>query len=264
MTPYTKEQVLLQAENVCLNYGDKSVLRDINFTISNIVRPGMSQGQVISLLGRSGIGKTQLFRLMAGLQQPNSGKITLYGDKEVQAGDMGVVFQHYYLFEWKTIHQSLLMATRQNPALKGNEKEAIEKWANAFEITDSLHKYPHHLSGGQRQRASILQQLLKGSDFLLFDEPFSGLDVCVLDKVVDMLLQVSVSDELKTLVIVSHDIETSVAISDTVFILGKEEGKEGATVKREIDLLERGLAWQKDVRREQAFIDTLDEIKASL
>ncbi|PWV56904.1 ATP-binding cassette domain-containing protein [Chitinophaga sp. S165] len=264
MTPYTKEQVLLQAENVCLNYGDKSVLRDVNFTIKNIVRPGISQGQVISLLGRSGIGKTQLFRLMAGLQKQNSGKITIYGNKEVEAGDMGVVFQHYYLFEWKTIHQSLLMATRQNSALKGNEKEAIEKWANAFEITDSLHKYPHHLSGGQRQRASILQQLLKGSDFLLFDEPFSGLDVCVLDKVVDMLLQVSVSDELKTLVIVSHDIETSVAISDTVFILGKEEGKEGATIKQEIDLLERGLAWQKDVRRQQAFIDTLDEIKANL
>lgn len=264
MTPYTKEEVLLQTEHICLNYGDKSVLRDVNFTIRNIVRPGMSQGQVISLLGRSGIGKTQLFRLMAGLQQPTSGKITIYGNKQVQAGDMGVVFQHYYLFEWKTIYQSLLMATRQNPALKSNEKEAIEKWASAFEITESLHKYPQQLSGGQRQRASIMQQLLKGSDFLLFDEPFSGLDVCVLDKVVEMLLQVSVSDEMKTLIIVSHDIETSVAISDTVFILGREEGQAGATVKLEIDLLERGLAWEKDVRRQKAFADTLDEIKASL
>jgi polar amino acid transport system ATP-binding protein/sulfate transport system ATP-binding protein/NitT/TauT family transport system ATP-binding protein len=98
----------------------------------------------------------------------------------------------------------------------------------------------------------------------LFDEPFSGLDVCVLDKVVDMLIQVSVSDEHKTLIIVSHDIETSVAISDTVFILGREEGKPGATVKLEIDLLERGLAWEKDVRRQKAFADTLDEIKANL
>jgi polar amino acid transport system ATP-binding protein/sulfate transport system ATP-binding protein/NitT/TauT family transport system ATP-binding protein len=264
MTSYTKEEVLLQAENICLNYGDRPVLRDINFTIRNIVRPGMSQGQVISLLGRSGIGKTQLFRLMAGLQTANSGNITIYGNKKVEAGDMGVVFQHYYLFEWKTIYQSLMMAAKQNPALKGNEKEEIAKWASAFEITESLQKYPQHLSGGQRQRASIMQQLLKGSDFLLFDEPFSGLDVCVLDKVVDMLLQVSTSDELKTLVIVSHDIETSVAISDTVFILGREEGKEGATIKQEIDLLERGLAWEKDVRRQQAFIDTLDEIKASL
>lgn len=264
MTTYTKEEVLVEAKHIFLNYGDKSVLRDVNFTIKNIVRPGMSQGQVVSLLGRSGIGKTQLFRIMAGLQKPVSGEIIIHGNKPVQAGDMGVVFQHYYLFEWKTVYQSLQMATRQNPALKGNEKEAIEKWAVAFEITDSLHKYPQQLSGGQRQRASIMQQLLKGSDFLLFDEPFSGLDVCVLDKVVDMLLQVSVSDEHKTLIIVSHDIETSVAISDTVFILGREEGQPGATVKQEIDLLERGLAWQPDVRRQKAFVDTLDEIKANL
>jgi polar amino acid transport system ATP-binding protein/sulfate transport system ATP-binding protein/NitT/TauT family transport system ATP-binding protein len=66
--------------------------------------------------------------------------------------------------------------------------------------------------------------LLKGSDFLLLDEPFSGLDVCMLDKVVDLLLQVSLSDELKTLIIVSHDIATALAISDTVFILGEEPG----------------------------------------
>jgi polar amino acid transport system ATP-binding protein/sulfate transport system ATP-binding protein/NitT/TauT family transport system ATP-binding protein len=262
MTAYTKQDVLLQATDVCLNYGNTPVLYDINFTIKNIVRPGIEQGQVVSLLGRSGVGKTQLFRLLAGLQQPTSGSITINGNKQVEAGDMGVVFQHYYLFEWKTIYQSLRMATSQNPLLNGNEKEAIEKWAAAFDITACLHKYPQQLSGGQRQRASIIQQLLKGSKFLLFDEPFSGLDVCVLDKVVDMLLQVSVADELNTLVIVSHDIETSVAISDTVYILGKEEG--GSTIKKEIDLVERDLAWHKDVRRHKAFADTLDEIKASL
>lgn len=264
MSIYTKKQVLLQAEHVCLNYGGNVVLSDINFTIRNIVRPGMSQGQIVSLLGRSGIGKTQLFRLLAGLQKPTSGNIILNENKPVEAGDMGVVFQNYYLFEWKTIYQSLLMAASQNPLFKDNKKEAIEQMAQGFEITHALHKYPQQLSGGQRQRASIMQQLLKGSEFLLFDEPFSGLDVCVLDKVVEILLQVSLSDELKTLIIVSHDIETSVAISDTVYILGQDKDKPGATIKKEIDLIERDLAWQKDVRRQKAFADTLDEIKASL
>jgi ABC-type nitrate/sulfonate/bicarbonate transport system ATPase subunit len=264
MTVYSKQQVLLQAENVCLNYGGVPVLSDINFTIKNIVRPGMSQGQIVSLLGRSGVGKTQLFRLLAGLQQPTSGSIVLNENKQVEAGDMGVVFQNYYLFEWKNIYQSLMMAACRNPAFKGNEKEVIEKMAQQFEITNALQKYPQQLSGGQRQRASIMQQLLKGSEFLLFDEPFSGIDVCVLDKVVEILLQVSVSDELKTLIIVSHDIETSVAISDTVYILGKQDGKAGATIKKEINLIERDLAWQKDVRRQKGFADTLDEIKASL
>jgi polar amino acid transport system ATP-binding protein/sulfate transport system ATP-binding protein/NitT/TauT family transport system ATP-binding protein len=95
----------------------------------------------------------------------------------------------------------------------------------------------------------------------LLDEPFSGLDVCVLDKVVELLLKVSTSDELKTLIIVSHDIETAVAISDTAFILGTEEGKPGATIKKEIDLIARDLAWQKDIKKEKAFAEMVEEIK---
>ncbi len=127
MTPCVKKQVLLKAENICLAYDDKPVLRDICFNIKDIVRPGVTQGQVVSLIGRSGIGKTQLFKILSGLQQPTSGKVVINGNKKVQAGDMGVVFQSYYLFEWRTIYQSLLLSARQNKKLKGNEKEAIEK-----------------------------------------------------------------------------------------------------------------------------------------
>src|SRR5215213_5090327 len=264
MTTYSKQETILRAENVSLCYGNKTILHDINFNIKNIVRPNMTQGQVVSLIGRSGIGKTQLFKLLSGLQSPTTGTISIYDNQPVKAGDMGVIFQNYYLFEWRTVYQSLLLAAKQNKALKGKEKEAIENYAAHFDLREHLHIYPQQLSGGQRQRASIIQQLLKGSDFLLLDEPFSGLDVCVLDKVVDLLLQVSLSDELKTLVIVSHDITTAVAISDTVFILGNEQGKSGATIKKEIDLIERDLAWKKDIKKENAFLDTVDEIKACI
>jgi ABC-type nitrate/sulfonate/bicarbonate transport system ATPase subunit len=264
MTTYSKEEVILKAENVSLSYGDKIILRDISFSIKNIVRPNMTQGQVVSLIGRSGIGKTQLFKLLSGLHTPTSGSITIYDDKQVKAGDMGVIFQNYYLFEWRSVYQSLLLAANQNKQLKGKEKQAIENYAAHFELQDHLHVYPQQLSGGQRQRASIIQQLLKGSDFLLLDEPFSGLDVCVLDKVVDLLIDVSLADELKTLIIVSHDIATAVAISDTVFILGTEPGKQGSTIKKEIDLMERDLAWKKDIKKEKAFLDTVEEIKSVL
>jgi polar amino acid transport system ATP-binding protein/sulfate transport system ATP-binding protein/NitT/TauT family transport system ATP-binding protein len=264
MTACIKSDILLQAENINLAYGGKTILRDINFCIRDIVRPNMQQGQVISLLGRSGIGKTQLFKILSGLQKPGSGRVRLHNKETVKAGDMGVIFQNYYLFEWRTVYQSLLLAAKQNPALKGREKATIEQYAEDFNLKDELKKYPQQLSGGQRQRASIIQQLLKGSDFLLLDEPFSGLDVCVLDKVTDLLLQVSVSDELKTLIIVSHDITTSVAISDTVLIMGYEDGKPGATIKKEIDLIGRDLAWKKDIKKEKAFIETVEEIKDCL
>lgn len=264
MTAYTKGEILLRAENVQLCYDNRVILHDINFVLQDIVRPGMRQGQVVSLVGRSGIGKTQLFRLLSGLQSPTSGHIYLQNNKTVQPGDMGVIFQNYYLFEWRTVYQSLFLAARQNADLRGKEKESIDRYAAQFQLEDHLHHYPQQLSGGQRQRVSIIQQLLKGSSFLLLDEPFSGLDVCVLDKVVELLLEVSVSDEFKTLIIVSHDIATAVAISDTVFILGHEPGQAGSTIRREIDLIERGLAWQKDIKRQKAFTDTIEEIKACL
>jgi polar amino acid transport system ATP-binding protein/sulfate transport system ATP-binding protein/NitT/TauT family transport system ATP-binding protein len=264
MTRYTKQEVILKAENVNLSYDGKTILRDINFEIKNIVRPGLKQGQVVSLIGRSGIGKTQLFKLLSGLQKPTSGSITIHDNKEVKAGDMGVIFQNYYLFEWRTVYNSLLLAAGQNNDLKGKEKEAIEDFALHFDLKEHLRLYPQQLSGGQRQRASIIQQLLKGSDFLLLDEPFSGLDVWVLDKVVDLLLDVSLSNEMKTLIIVSHDIATAVAISDTVFILGNVEDKPGATIKKEIDLIERGLAWEKVIKQQKIFMDTVEEIKSEI
>lgn len=264
MTDCIKTQVLLEAKNIQLSYADKIILRDINFCIKDIVRPGMQQGQVVSLIGKSGIGKTQLFKILSGLQKPSTGIVTIQNDKTVQPGDMGVIFQNYYLFEWRTVLQSLQLAAKQNAALKNTAKEVIEKYAADFQLTDELQKYPQQLSGGQRQRVSIIQQLLKGSNFLLLDEPFSGLDVCVLDKVTELLLQVSVSDELKTLIIVSHDISTAVAISDTVLIIGNEAGKPGATIKKEIDLIARDLAWKKDIKKDNAFIDTVEEIKACL
>ena len=279
MTTYSKKEVLLRVENVSLSYDRVGILRDIRFSIRDIVRPGLQQGQVVSLVGRSGIGKTQLFRLLSGLQRPDSGRITirerlpvdkgdgsieLYRERMVQPGDMGVIFQNYYQFGWRTVRQSLLLAARRNKALAGKEEEAIRQYTRQFDVEDVLHRYPAQLSGGQQQRVSIIQQLLKGSDFLLLDEPFSGLDVCVLDKVVELLMQVSLSDELKTLIIVSHDIATAVAISDTVFILGREAGLEGSTIVREIDLMERGLAWQKGVREEKGFAETVREIKECL
>jgi len=264
MTTFTKEEVVLQARNVNLSYEGKQILRDINFEIKNITRPGMHQGQVISLIGKSGIGKTQLFKLLSGLQSPTSGEILIHKNRKVEPGDMGVIFQNYYLFEWRSVYKSLLLAAKKNPLLKGKEKDAIKQHAADFNLSDHLQKYPQQLSGGQRQRVSIIQQLLKGSDFLLLDEPFSGLDVLVLDKVVELLLKVSVSDDLKTLIIVSHDIATSVAISDTVFILGEEKGKPGSTIVKEIDLIERELAWERDIKSKKEFGETIGEIKACL
>ncbi|GAB4094326.1 ABC transporter ATP-binding protein [Flaviaesturariibacter terrae] len=264
MQTYQKEEVLLDVQGLERSINGRPILSDINFTIRNITRPGVAQGQVVSLIGRSGIGKTQLFRLLAGLEIPDKGAVLLDGTRPVRAGDMGVIFQNYYLFEWRTLYESLWLAARQNDSLRANAKEAINGYAADFGLADRLQCYPQQLSGGQRQRASILQQLLKGADFLLLDEPFSGLDLCMIEKVSALLRNVSLSHERKTLLIVSHDIAASVALSDTVFVLGQRPGIAGATITHTMDLIDRGLAWEPEIRRLPGFRDTVEEIGACL
>lgn len=193
---------------------------------------------------------------------PNAGTV-LIENKPVKAGDVGVVAQNYLLFNHRTVKQNL------NLSVKHNEKYVhglFEEYTNRFGIAEHLNKYPLELSGGQRQRVAIVQQLLVGGDFLLLDEPFSGLDKIVKREVVNVLHEVSLLDEKKTLIIVSHDLESSVMISDTAIILGVDPNEPGAYIRKEIDLIERGLTWQSPdiISKLPQFHSTIDEISKTI
>jgi ABC-type nitrate/sulfonate/bicarbonate transport system ATPase subunit len=260
---YSKNELLLDVKNVNLTY-DKQILRDVNFQIHNIVRPGLSQGQVISLIGRSGIGKTQLFKILAGLIQPNSGTVHIGVDQHaVVAGEVGIVAQNYILFNHRTVYENLMLAMKHSSiTLTGTEKDAlINDYATKFDLAEHLKKFPAQLSGGQRQRASIIQQVLTGNKFILLDEPFSGLDALMIDRVMELLIKVSTLHELNTLVIVSHDVENSLAISDTAFILARQKDQEGATITETLDLIELGFAWNLNIRENQDFQHLVSQIK---
>ena len=145
---------------------------------------------------------------------------------------------------------------------KGKVKiDTINQYASHFELTDQLQKYPCDLSGGQKQRVSILQQVLAGNRFILMDEPFSGLDCIMKDKVVELMIKVANLDELNTLVVVSHDIESSCAIADTVYVLANNDG-EGSTVVKSYDLLKEGLAYNPDIKEDPKFRSIIKEIKS--
>ena len=267
MIQYTKGKLLLKASGINLKYDDRQILRDVNFEILDINRPDVVQGQVVSLIGRSGIGKTQLFKILAGLIQPTSGSVTIGVDQRpVEAGEVGVIPQNYILFNHRTIYNNLKLGL-SNCGKKISDSEAkdiIEDYAKKFDLLDHLKKFPAQLSGGQRQRVSIIQQVLTGNKFILLDEPFSGLDPLMKDKVNDLILQVSNLDEQNTLIIVSHDIINTLALSDTAFIIAPEQGKEGATIVETIDLIELGFAWRPNIRTEHAFQDLVVNIKKKI
>ncbi len=262
---YEKKELLLKVSNVSLRY-DALVLRDISFEIHNITRTEVTQGQIVSLIGRSGIGKTCLFRILAGLVKPTSGTVLIDHDQHpVRAGDVGVVYQNYILFNHRTIYDNLrLSLERRLEPLSGSIESVIKDYAAEFSLTEHLKKYPQQLSGGQRQRVSIIQQILNGNKFVLLDEPFSGLDVLMVDKVKQLLLKISNMHEDNTFIVVSHNIDHSLAISDSAFILAKEEGKEGAIIKESLNLIEMGFAWDPEIIRQKEFIDFCASIKDKL
>ena len=267
MTGYKKEGLLLKATNINLKYDSRQILRDVNFEILDIHRDGMIQGQVISLIGRSGIGKTQLFKILAGLIPPTSGTVTIGAQqKPVVAGEVGMIPQNYILFNHRTIYNNLRIGLN-NCGKKVSDKEAkeqIEYYAQKFDLQEHLKKFPAQLSGGQRQRVSIIQQVLTGNKFILLDEPFSGLDPLMKDRVDELLLQIVNLDEENTLIIVSHDIINTLALSDTAFILACEKGKEGSTIVETIDLVELGFAWNPGIKADHKFQDLVVDIKSKL
>ena len=265
--PCEYKDVVLKVENVSATRGGKLVLRDVNLEIRNLVRPGVTQGQVVALLGPSGVGKTTLFRILAGLDAPDSGSVLL--EKEcipVRRGMVGVVAQNYPLFENRTVLSNLTVAARQ-AHLSGKEaNDRAQQLLKLFGLEEQSGKYPVQLSGGQRQRVAIAQQLLCSGHLLLMDEPFSGLDLVAVDQVIRLIEDVALTDELKTFILVTHDITAALQIADTIWVLGRDRREDGtlipgARIQATYNLVERGLAWQHDITDTPEYVDLIREIR---
>ncbi len=272
---YEQKDTILHVDDLSIVYGTKTIISNISFEEKNVVRPNIAQGQTIAFVGRSGRGKSTLFRALTGLEEPTTGTILIpnYSKpivdgkqpaKKVREGDVGFVNQKYTLFRHKTIYQALQFSLRNSNASVAEKDEKIMHYLKDWGLENCRNQYPNELSGGQRQRTAILEQLLSSGYYMVLDEPFSGLDVGNIENVKKSFSLINESHELNTIIFSTHDIELAVELADSLYVLGYTKNSDGnlntvGTILKHYDLKSKGLAWHKGLTPEH--IDLVNEIK---
>ncbi len=207
----------LKAEKIAVSYDGENIIEDINIHLN--------EGEIVSLLGVSGSGKTTLFNVLSGLSVPDEGKVLLDGeDVTGKTGKMSYMLQKDLLLPHYTVLDNVALPL----IIKGEKKKIAREKAlehfSFFGLEGSEKKYPHQLSGGMRQRAAFLRTYLASDGMVLLDEPFSALDAITKSAVHQWFMDIM--KELKlTSLIVTHDIDEAILLSDRIYILSGKPGK---------------------------------------
>lgn len=266
---YKLGNTILYLDKVELGYGQgsdyKTILKDVTLEEKDVV----GKGQIIAVVGRSGRGKSTLFKALTGMVKPRSGKILISEDqndvkaKEVLEGDVGYVDQRYTLFRHKTVYKSFYAALRKTKLSDSEKNETIEKYLAEWGLAEHRDKYPCELSGGQRQRTAIIEQILSSGHFMVLDEPFSGLDVGNINSVKNAFDLIHKAHELNTIIFSTHNMRLALELADSIYIVGHLNGnKEYSTITNHYDLKKMGLAWQKKFG--PAHLELLEKIESDL
>ena len=195
----------------------KTVLENISFR--------MQSGDFTALVGSSGSGKTTILRLIAGLEQPSSGRILVDGEPVRGPGpDRGMVFQKYSLYPWLNAADNVAFGMRMQGRTATEIRERTAYFLEVVGLQDAAAKLPRELSGGMQQRVAIARALATDPSVLLLDEPFGALDLQIRESMQDFLLNLWHRTGL-TVLLITHDVEEALVLAQRVHVLAPNPGR---------------------------------------
>ena len=251
------ESSIIDINNLCLTFETQSepvhALSGINMKVNS--------GDFVSLIGPSGCGKTTLLRVIADLEKPTSGTISVEGKSPNQARldrSYGYVFQTPALLPWRNIESNIHLPLEMSGYSKSEQKKLSQKYLSLVSLTGFEKKYPWQLSGGMQQRVSIARALSFDPGMLLMDEPFGALDEITRDRLNEELLRLW-QETQKTVVFVTHSIPEAVFLSNKIVVMSARPGKI-------IDIIETNFPKDRtfDIRETPEFLEASQRVREAL
>jgi NitT/TauT family transport system ATP-binding protein len=204
--------------------GPLVALKDINLHVET--------GEFVCAVGASGSGKSTLLRLIAGLESPTAGEITVDGQRVVGPGaDRGMVFQSYTLYPWMTVQQNVEFGLKLQGLAPRERREQASHYLSVVGLTQFAHSLPKELSGGMKQRVAIARSLANHPKILLMDEPFGALDVQTKETMQQFLLGLWQRLGISILMI-THDVGEAVFLSQRIYVMTARPG----TIQQEMSI----------------------------
>ena len=192
------------------------VLDDVDFHVS--------EGEFVTIIGPSGCGKSTLLNILAGLEEPNRGTIWLRGTEPAQRlGRVAYMHQKDLLLPWRTVLDNAVLGLEVQGVPRAESRQRAQALMERFGLEGFENSYPSALSGGMRQRAAFLRTVLSERDVMLLDEPFGALDALTRAQMQEWLLDLWTSFH-KTIVLVTHDVDEAVYLSDRIYLLTARPG----------------------------------------
>lgn len=212
-TPPRTERQVLTVDRLTYRFGsDAPMFEELSF--------GIGKGEFVSFLAPSGLGKTTLFRIIAGLLEPEAGRISLNGETEAapsRLGRVGYMPQRDCLLPWCNVRDNAALALEISGVPRREARSRVMELLPSFGLQGTENRFPDQLSGGMRQRVSFLRTLLGGGELLLLDEPFSALDAITRLEMQEWLLEVW-ERHRTTILFITHDVEEALLLSDRVLV----------------------------------------------